>query len=195
MKPLLKSLTAFWCTYNVKGLIFAIISFYTKWDPKVLKKWNFFYKVALLFSQPKTFGASTHIDRQIQVLLDPGKWLSIFWIVFVNLLNVTISSILLPNYVCHPPMWHCWPRNTEFSFCPVAKCNQPEIESIAVSRFRHFEVEFNKKTLKSENPKTLKKKSYQPDTVCVRTPSYPQRSSTTWWYHPPPTPFNYNYHY
>ena len=63
LKPLLKSLTAFWCTYNVKGLIFAIISFYTKWDPKVLKKWNFFYKVALLFSQPKTFGASTHIGR------------------------------------------------------------------------------------------------------------------------------------
>ena len=170
MKPLLKSLTAFWCTYNVKGLIFAIISFYTKWDPKVLKKWNFFYKVALLFSQPKTFGASTHIDRQIQVLLDPGKWLSIFWIVFVNLLNVTINSILLPNYVCHPPMWHCWPRNTEFSFCPVAKCNQPEIESIAVSRFRHFEVQSNKKHIKIAISKTLKKRSYQPDTVGLGTP-------------------------
>ena len=85
MKPLPKSLAAFWCTYNVKSLKFedslsSYNVFLHKLGSKSAEKLDFFalLLVALLFSQPKTFGASTHIGRQIQVLLDPGKRLSIF---------------------------------------------------------------------------------------------------------------------
>ena len=54
---------------------------------KSAEKVEIFAKVALLFSQPKTFGASTHTGRQIQVLLDPGKRLSIFLIDFVKMMS------------------------------------------------------------------------------------------------------------
>ena len=143
MRPRPKSLSAFFCTYNDKSLIFVDslpceISFYTNQDPKVLKNWNFFMKLLCFSANLRLlvlrlilagrFKFSSILENDF-----PYSWLTLSkW---YKSLNVTINSRLLPNHSCDSPMWHCWPRSTKLPFYPVAKCNQPEIDSIAVWPF------------------------------------------------------------